>query len=171
MRVRRRESLVDNVQLFAPGAATLHNCKYRRLHAAANPFLDLRLSDDGPEGPARNDGEHAKGLLPGFRNLSASIGCRAIRLFVLIVVARAAPRGPEGVAIHVGAHLTSLLGTTLLVEAEVNAAVDTGIVDVGRDVSEPRVLENHIRDGWGRDDDGMTSPAEDALEHLTSGVA
>ena len=102
---------------------------------------------------------------------SASIDRRAIR-FLASSSSQVQPRvGLEAMAIHVGAHLTSLLRAALLVEPEVNAAVDAGIVDVGCDVPEPRVLEDHIRDCRSRHDDGMTSAPEDALEHLTSGVA
>jgi hypothetical protein len=78
---------------------------------------------------------------------SALIACCTIRVVVPVAVAGAAAARPETVAIRVGAHLTSLFGASLLIESEMNAAVDAGIVDVGGDVPEPGVLEQHFRDG------------------------
>lgn len=89
----------------------------------------------------------------------------------LSIVASAALYRSQPVLIHVTAHLTSLLGPALLVETEMNTAVDPCVVDVGRDLVESRVFQNDPGLGRTRHGDGMSALAEDAFQHFTCAVA
>jgi hypothetical protein len=51
----------------------------------------------------------------------------------------------EGILVDVGADLASLAGACLLIEAEVNPAIDAGIVDVVGHLRELGVVEDSVR--------------------------
>ena len=60
---------------------------------------------------------------------------------VVVVVAAAA----EVIFVDISADLASLAGTCLLIEAEVNPAIDAGIVDVVGHLRELGVVEDCVR--------------------------
>ena len=86
---------------------------------------------------------------------------------MFVVVAAAA----EVIFVDISADLASLAGTCLLIEAEVNPAVNAGIVDVSSYLRELGVVEGHGRNGRVRQSDVMTSPAEDVLRYRAPRVA
>ena len=86
---------------------------------------------------------------------------------VFVVVAAAA----EVIFVDISADLASLAGTCLLIEAEVDPAVNAGIVDVSSYLRELGVVEGHVWNGRVRQSDVMTSPAEDVLRYRAPRVA
>src|SRR5690606_14142128 len=87
------------------------------------------------------------------------------------VVTRGRRFPPETVLRDVRADRRSLARTFLLIEAEVDSAVDPGIVDVGGDLAEPRVLQHDVRQRGTRHGDAMPAAPEAALEHHAGRVA
>jgi hypothetical protein len=67
--------------------------------------------------------------------------------------------------------LTSLAGTGLLIEPEVDAAVDPRVVDVPGNFRERRVMEHDVRHRRVRQRDRVVPLAEDACGHRPGGVA
>jgi hypothetical protein len=71
---------------------------------------------------------------------------------------------------HIGSHSPSLLGPSGLVEPEVNAAVDSRIVDVRSHFLQGGVFEPYFRQLWMRHHQRVSARAEGVLQYFTRGV-
>ena len=77
----------------------------------------------------------------------------------------------EIVLVDVGAHTASQVAAGLLIEAEVDAAVDARIVDVVGHLRERGVVERHLRNARVRQGDVVTAAAEDLLGYRAPRIA
>jgi hypothetical protein len=88
---------------------------------------------------------------------------------VLKLVFKVLP-GTQIISDDVRTHFVSLMGPSLLIETEMDAAVDAGIIDVVRDFFPITVIEGDAWQTWMRQRDGVAALAESLLKHLASGT-
>ena len=73
--------------------------------------------------------------------------------------------------IDVPANAASHQASSLLVEAEMDAAVDARVIDVVGDVTKVRVLQRHVWNGRMRERDRVAEGTVEQLGDLASGAA
>lgn len=123
-------------------------------HVTSSLSCRLKVHDHAADG--------ALGLLP--RNWLD------LTLVSVVFLATAGMLGTQIVLVDVLTDPASLLSARILIEAEMDPAIDARVVDVSGDLLELVVLERHACDGWRRHRDGLRSPAEDTLDHLASAL-
>src|SRR5580658_1864624 len=87
---------------------------------------------------------------------------RSARLCVISLTVCA----PQYVPVHVLAHLASLFTTDVLIEAEMDSAVDTRVIDVVGDLLEVLVLQDYTRDHRVAQRDEMVTRPVESLEYF-----
>src|ERR1700690_1046051 len=78
---------------------------------------------------------------------------------------------PQYVPVHVGAHLSPLLTTCFLIEAEMDSAVDTRVADVVGDLLEGLILQDHARNRRIAQGNEMVTRPIESLEYFASRIA
>jgi hypothetical protein len=74
------------------------------------------------------------------------------------------------VSVHIGADLSSLLTARFLIEAEMDSAIDTRVVDVVGDLLEGLVLQDYARNRRVAQGDEMVTRPIESLEYLASRI-
>ena len=84
-----------------------------------------------------------------------------VTAFVVVIAAAA-----QVILVDIGANPASLAGARLLIEAEVDPAVNARIVNVVSHLRELFVVEDHVRNARVRQSDVMASATEDFFGHV-----